>query len=411
MGNIVERPETGNLYFDFRYGGKRCREQTSLPANAANRKRLEKVLQKIEAEITLGTFEYGKYFPNSPRAEALSTKAIKNKAEYRESPLFSDFAETWFSEMRVQWRTSHAKTIRGTLDTYLLPTFNGQEVARITRADILEFRSTLAKVRNRSNKGLSASRINKIMTPLRMILNEAADRFQFTSPYQGIKSLKVPKTDVEPFTLDEVSQIIERVRPDYRNYYTVRFFTGLRTGEIDGLKWEYIDFGRRQILVRESLVQGEMQYTKNDGSFRTVDMSQWVYDALMAQKEVTGQHAFVFCNRVGSPVEHNNVTKRVWYPLLRHLGLRKRRPYQTRHTAATLWLASGESPEWIARQMGHTTTEMLFRVYSRFVPNLTRQDGSAFERLLASNLGPSEQRTPSNETHTESSTTTVKESS
>jgi integrase len=45
-------------------------------------------------------------------------------------------------------------------------------------------------------------------------------------------------------------------------------------------------------------------------------------------------------------------------------------------------LASGESPEWIARQLGHSNTEMLFRVYSRYVPNLTRQDGSAFERLL-----------------------------
>jgi integrase len=57
--------------------------------------------------------------------------------------------------------------------------------------------------------------------------------------------------------------------------------------------------------------------------------------------------------------------------------------YQTRHTAATLWLAAGENPEWIARQMGHNTTEMLFRVYSRFVPNLTRKDGSAFEALLS----------------------------
>ena len=46
------------------------------------------------------------------------------------------------------------------------------------------------------------------------------------------------------------------------------------------------------------------------------------------------------------------------------------------------YLASGEAPEWIARQLGHTTTEMLFRVYSRFVPNLTRQDGSAIDRLL-----------------------------
>jgi integrase len=47
-----------------------------------------------------------------------------------------------------------------------------------------------------------------------------------------------------------------------------------------------------------------------------------------------------------------------------------------------LLLASGESPEWIANQMGHTTTTMLFRVYSRYVPNLTRDDGSAFEAFL-----------------------------
>lgn len=81
------------------------------------------------------------------------------------------------------------------------------------------------------------------------------------------------------------------------------------------------------------------------------------------------------------------------------MGYALRRPYQMRHTAATLWLASGEAPEWIARQLGHTSTEMLFRVYSRYVPNLTRQDGSAMERLLASrmatgNLVPAVQEGP-----------------
>ena len=77
---------------------------------------------------------------------------------------------------------------------------------------------------------------------------------------------------------------------------------------------------------------------------------------------------------------------RVWYPLLRYLGLKKRKPYQTRHTTATLWLAAGENPEWIARQMGHTNTRMLFTVYSRFVPNLTRNDGSAFDRLVSAGV-------------------------
>lgn len=90
----------------------------------------------------------------------------------------------------------------------------------------------------------------------------------------------------------------------------------------------------------------------------------------------------MFCSKTGQPLNYKNVTKRVWYPLLKFLELEKRRPYQTRHTTATLWLAAGESPEWIAKQLGHSTTTMLFNVYSRYVPNLTRQDGSAFERVL-----------------------------
>lgn len=217
-------------------------------------------------------------------------------------------------------------------------------------------------------------------------MNEAAERYDFTSPFLGVKSLKIQRTDIAPFSLDEVSLFLTKVREDYKAYYTVRFFTGMRTGEVDGLRWKYIDFERREILVCESVVQNQMTYTKNDGSQREIFMSQPVYDALREQQKVTGGQEFVFCNRDGNPLYHHNVTRRVWHPTLRHLGLKRRPPYQTRHTAATLWLAAGEAPEWIARQMGHTTTEMLFRVYSRYVPNLTRQDGSAFERLILTGL-------------------------
>ncbi|UZD66228.1 site-specific integrase [Marinobacter sp. AN1] len=386
MGKIVARPESGKLFFDFRYRNKRCREQTTLDDTPTNRRKLERILKKIEAEITLGTFDYASYFPSSPRAKNFAPDTKLEAAEVvraqAETPLFADFSRDWLNEMRIQWRKSHITTVEGTLKNYLNPEFGEKEVGRITKKDILDFRASLAKVTTRSGKQLSTSRINRIMTPLRMILGEAANRYEFSSPYHGIKSLKVPRTDVEPFDLDEVKLILASVRPDFRNYYTVRFFTGMRTGEIDGLQWEYVDFKRRQILVRQSLVNGELGYTKNDGSFRNIEMSQLVYDALKEQQRATGDRKFVFCTRSGTPLSHNNVTKRVWYPLLRHLGLRKRRPYQTRHTAATLWLAAGENPEWIARQMGHTTTEMLFRVYSRYVPNLTRRDGSAFERLL-----------------------------
>lgn len=112
-------------------------------------------------------------------------------------------------------------------------------------------------------------------------------------------------------------------------------------------------------------------------------MSQQVHDALVEQWQLTGKKSkFVFCARNGQPLNHRNVTRRVWYPLLEYLGLEKRNPYQSRHTAATLWLAAGENPEWIARQLGHSNTSMLFRVYSRYIPNLMREDGKAFEQLL-----------------------------
>lgn len=401
MGSIQVRKETGNLIVDFYYQGQRRREQTALPDTPANRKRVQKLLDRVESEISLGSFDYARLFPNSkqlakqnetPMVTAIqAVSAAVAGVPYPTAnpaldatPLLKNFVEVWFAEKSVEWRKSHRATIRMDLDKVIIPRFGEKVVGRITKADILSFRADLAKVQARGkNTMLSNRRINKLLAPLRMILSEAADRFDFRMPFQNIKQLKVRKADVQPFSLDEVRQILATVREDYRQYFTMRFFTGMRTGEIDGLQWKYVDFERRLILVRETVVNGEEEYTKTDGSQRDIQMSQVVFDALKIQEKATRPKSkFVFCNRDGKPLAHKNVTNRVWYPLLRHLGIAPRRPYQCRHTAATLWLASGESPQWIAMQLGHTTTEMLFRVYSRFVPNLTRQDGSAFERLL-----------------------------
>lgn len=394
MGSIRKRADNGFLFFDFRFAGQRCREQTALSDTPANRKNLSKIMQRIEAEISSGTFEYERYFPTSRNVAKF--KAEKDEGQGRATtdapqgsqlstlPLFKDFAETWLAEKEVEWRRTHRISTRADLDRLLKPQFGEKAVDQITKADVLTFRATLAKANARGKTTpLSPRRINKIMGPLRQILCEAADRFDFRTPFNGVKSLKFRKVDIMPFTLEEVKLILNSVRVDFKDYYTVRFFTGMRTGEVDGLKWKFVDFDRRLILVRQTIVCGEEEYTKNDGSQRDIKMSQAVYEALRSQEKSTRHMSgFVFCNALGNPLDHKNVTNRVWAPLLRYLGLEYRRPYQCRHTAATLWLAAGENPEWIARQMGHTTTEMLFRVYSRYVPNLTRQDGSAFDRLL-----------------------------
>lgn len=387
--------KSDRLFVDFRFNGRRCKEYTGLYDTSANRREANKLVKRLEAALLLDTFEYREFFPDSPRAHEFEVVSEEVVEQVNTTISFADFAEQWFIEKRVEWRHSYQSTIRTSLDKYLLPAFNDTPVDEITKAQILEFRVSLASIPGMGKAlSLSPSRINHIMTPLRMILTEAADRYEFHNPWQNIKPLKEPRTQVEPFTLEEVKNILRTVRSDYRAYYTVRFFTGLRSSEVDGLKWQYVDFDRRQILVREALVQGRMVPTKTDGSMRDIDMNSLVFDALVKHQPATSSRSeYVFCSRTDQPYANRNVTRRVWYPMLKQLGLKPRRPYQTRHTAATLWLASGESPEWIARQMGHTTTEMLFRVYSRYVPNLTRRDGSAFEQLLATRFSPPQHET------------------
>jgi integrase len=406
------RTRDGYLFFDFRFEGRRCREYTHLPDTPENRASLLVKLEKLSTDIERGTFSYSSAFPNSPKLSRIANGLIGSRAQsgpapqgpglttYGPEPLgprgprhltpqLSAFADLWFAESQVSWRATYKTTVRDILDSHVLPHFGNQRVSEITRAEILSFRVLVAQKRGKkAGTTLSHVRVNTIMLILRQVLEEAADRFEFTCPFIRIKPLKVPKSDIQPFTLQEVQQILNAVRPDFRTYFLVRFFTGMRTGEIDGLKWKYVDLEKRQILIRETIVRGEEEYTKTDSSQREIQMNTLVYEALLAHKAWTASRSeYVFCSPNGNIIDHANVTKRIWYPLLKILGIAPRRPYQTRHTAATLWLAAGENPEWIARQMGHSNTEMLFTVYSRYVPNLTRRDGSAMERLIAPIFG------------------------
>lgn len=397
MGSVRNRGD--KLFIDFRFEGKRCREQTLLNDTKANRKLLQQLLSRVESEISLGTFDYAATFPGSKMLNKLKAKVavlpnsslnpIAGMAQDCGStsnggtPPFRDFVETWLQEFSVGWRRSHIATVRSTLDRHLVPYFGDQKVGSITKADVLQFRSQLAKVKGRNgNASLAAKTINRTVQLLGQILSEAADRFHFINPVEKVKPLKSRRPDIHPFSMEEVQRLLAAVREDYRDYLLVRFMSGMRTGEINGLQWRYVDFERRQIRVRETIVRGKVDETKTEGSLREIEMTQPVFEALSRQQAITGHQRFVFCNREGAPIDLDNFTNRVWYPLLRYLGLEKRRPYQTRHTFATLALAAGENPQFVAQQLGHANTAMLFNVYSRYVPNLTRRDGSAFDRMM-----------------------------
>lgn len=389
MAKVRVRPETGNLYLDFSYRGVRCREQTLLLDTPANRKSVEAMATRIKREMAKGTFEYQAFFPDSPRVKSFENPQLKaepNKPIEQvdpQTPTFSEFADLWYLESEPRWRKQYREAMRQTLDRFLFPYFGTKNLADITRADLLGFRAEIAKRKGRAAQTISGKRINKLMAQLKAILEEGCDRYGLNSPGRGIKALKQKRTEVHPFSLEEVDKLVSTVRKDYQAYLQVRLLTGLRTGEANGLQWIDIDFKANTLCVARTMSRNGDGETKTDDSMRTIVMVPQVRAALQQQKANSLEGCpWVFHSSHGNPIDVVNFTNRVWYPLLRHLDLKKRPPYQMRHTAATLMLAAGENPEWVASVLGHSTTEMLFRVYSRFVPNLTRNDGLAFTGLL-----------------------------
>ena len=109
--------------------------------------------------------------------------------------------------------------------------------------------------------------------------------------------------------------------------------------------------------------------------------------ALTDQKPLTylRQDGRIFLNpRTGEPWEGDQaIRKTLWTHALKRAKVRYRRPYQTRHTYASMMLTAGESPMWVANQMGHADWGMIRRTYGRWIPDATPDAGLKAVALFA----------------------------
>ncbi len=94
---------------------------------------------------------------------------------------------------------------------------------------------------------------------------------------------------------------------------------------------------------------------------------------------------YVFMNTFGRPIQQDKL-RELWERSLNRAELPYRRMYETRHTFASWALTLGEAPEWVARVLGHVDTSMVYKTYGRYIPNLTKLDGSAIEKQFAKPL-------------------------
>jgi integrase len=212
---------------------------------------------------------------------------------------------------------------------------------------------------------------NNKMSALRQALDSAVlDGLIKGNPCFGIKNAKHQTPEPDPFSIEEVEIVLADMRkyypPQIVSYFEFKFFTGLRTSESLAIKWSAIDWSRHTMLVSEGIVMGLERDRTKIGEVRSVQLNTRAMQALQRQKQHTFLRGdFIFLDPKDNERWRNDEPPRktYWNPTLKRLRIRRRSPYETRHTYATMLLMAGATPAWSAKQLGHAV-EVFCRKYA-----------------------------------------------
>lgn len=377
---MAVRVRNNRLYLDFYTylpGGRRvrCFEATGLKSNDKNKKIAESKDKAIRYHTKNGSFNYLSFFPHGAKS-----KYFFNGSKM----LFSEWWAQWIAE-----KTHKAQTIisRDYLySNHIGPYFGAIPLGQIQEHDILVFRKVL------EGKPLKASSINLIVHKyLCRSFHKAIKRGLITiNPCEDIRKLKEARVDVDPLSFDELKHWLNRLEKKSPEWHDMILFwsrTGLRVGELIALKWEDLDYFNKKVMIRRSTRRDGVDDTvKTVRSERDISLRPQVMQAIQRQEARTGLSNSYIWQFKGKKWAHSTLRTRFMF-YLRLAGLRQRSPGQMRHTFATLHIAAGEQPSYVSQTLGHSSVEITMRRYNRFIPNLTREDGSAFERVIKTKKG------------------------
>ena len=371
-------------------------EGIQLAPTGANRKAASELAMKIKAEIRLGVFNMATHFPHD--AEVLAAKA---EAEAKIRTVAKQL-DHWRATLQVEPSTLKGfdSAIRFWKKAPAQPPGAGETWGDMPRLGDLKIDSLLlshlkAAVMSKAHR--RAKTVNNYLNVFKLALDAAVDDKLIADypPTAKVWREKDQTDDPDAFDLEEMSAIVgefQRGHPgQVANFCEFWFLTGLRTSEIQGLRWPSVDFRKGLIRIHEVQVRGEHKATTKTKKARLVKLTRRAVEILLAQKKHTflaGEHVFHdprFNTCWGDELPFRRT---YWTPILKRLGIRYRRPYQMRHTNASMRLTSGQKVGYAAEQMGHSV-ETFVQHYAKWVHGLHNQaEDDKLEALLTSAPAP-----------------------
>jgi len=281
---------------------------------------------------------------------------------------FGEWVERWWSTT-VDLRPSSRARDESYLRSLVLPRFAHLQLAQIEH---LEVRAWIAEL---TASGRSPATVVKAAQILAKVLAAAVDAGLLpASPATRVPLPRVERQEMRFLSPPEVAALAQAIDPRYSATVLVAAYGGLRAGVLFGLRARRVDLLRRRIDVAEIVVEvrGHLTYgpPKTRAGRRSVPMPRFVAEGFgnHLSRLALGPDSHVFPAPTGGPVRLGQWRRRFWQPAVRRAGFEPLRIHDLRHTAVTLWIAAGATPNEIAARAGHTSVVTVLDRYGHLLP-------------------------------------------
>jgi integrase len=279
---------------------------------------------------------------------------------------------------------------------HIIPELGRRKLKELTPGDIRRLYRKMAE------KGLKDRSIEYVHTTLRKSLKAAVvDRLITHNPTDGVKPIKTPtgaakeSKALDPYQVKALLDAASGSR--FEALYRVAIHTGLRRGELLGLKWTDADLESGTLTVRRSLdVDGTFKTPKNRAAKRTLKLTRQALNALQTHKAHQNaerlqagsrwrDHDLVFPNTLGKPMNAGNLYRREFQPLLEKAGFANEgfTIHSLRHTFATTLAEKGVHPSTAQKMLGHSDIRMTLAIYTHATDGMQDTATAALEEAFS----------------------------
>lgn len=303
------------------------------------------------------------------RDQLLARTYGKEKA--KPIPIFEKFADEFVDNYaKVNTKPSSVRSTTSILEHHLRPFFGKSGLDTVGLREIERYKA------RKLNAGLSKKSVNNHLGVLGKLLR-VAQEWGVLADIPKIKPLKAPKPDFRFLDFEEADRLVAaaKAEPQWHAMIVVALNTGLRVGELLGLRWADLDLRRGLMVVRRSVVEGHVG-TPKSGKSRKIPLNGTAVRVLKAHKHLRGEQ--VFCKEDGSMLTDGQI-KWPLYRIRRDAGIVDVAWHDLRHTFASHLAMRGVPMKSIQELLGHASMETTMR-YAHLSPVVLKDAVASLDR-------------------------------